>query len=148
MCGCHTFAAEEYGKIPELGHIERFENLALVAGTVPVEADGRVFVVLVLIREGNTRTNGYLSADYTVATVESFGEHVHGSAFSVGDTFSSAKQLADNRFDRSTTHESKPVTSVSGDYVVFFRYSMLNACCNRFLAGGKMAETPDFFFLV
>lgn len=148
MGGCRTFTAEEYGKIPELGHIECFENLALVAGTVPVEADGRVFVVLVMIRECNARTNGYLSADYTIATVESFGEHVHGSAFSVGNTFSSAKQLADDRFDRSTTHESKSVTSVSGDYVVFFGYSMLNACRNRFLAGGKMAETSDLFFLV
>lgn len=148
MGGCRTFAAEKDGKIPELSHIECFENLALIAGTVPVEANGRIFVVLVLIGECDARTNGYLGADYAVAAVESFGEHVHRSTFSVGDTFSSPKQLADDRFDGPTTHEREPVTSVSGDDVVFFGYSVLNACRNRFLAGGKMAETSDLFLFV
>lgn len=148
MNGRRTFATEKYGKIPELGHIECFENLALVAGTVPVEADSRVVVVLVLIGECNACTNRYLSADYAISAVESFGEHVHRSTFTVGNTFSSAKQLADDRFDGSAAHEGKTVTSVSGYDVVFFRYSMLNACCNGFLARREMAETSNLFLFV
>lgn len=89
--GCHTLAAEKYGEVPELSHVERFKDLALVAGAVSVKTDGRVVVVLVLIGECNARTNRYLSANYTIATVETFRKHMHGSTFSVGDTFPSAK---------------------------------------------------------
>lgn len=86
-----TFTAEEDGEVPELGHVECFEDLALIAGTVSVQADGRVVVVLVLIGECDARTDGDLSADYTIAAVETFCKHVHGSTFSVGNSFSSAK---------------------------------------------------------
>ena len=75
--GGHTFAAEKYGEVPELGHVECFKYLALVAGTVSVEADCCVGVILVLIGKRNTGTNRYLSADYTIAAVETFCEHVH-----------------------------------------------------------------------
>ena len=89
--GCRTFAAEKYGEVPELGHVECFKDLALVAGAVSVKADGGVVVVLVLIGERNARTNRYLSADYTITAIEAFCKHVHGSTFPVGNTFSSAK---------------------------------------------------------
>ena len=89
--GWNTLAAEKYGKVPKLGHVECFKDLALIAGAVSIEADGGVTVVLVLVGEGNASTNRYLSANYTVAAVEAFREHMHGSTFSVGDAFSSAK---------------------------------------------------------
>lgn len=89
--GALTFTSEEDGEVPEFGHVECFEDLALIAGSVSVEADGRVVVVLVLVGECNSRPDGYLSADYTIAAVETFGKHVHRSTFSVGDSFSSAK---------------------------------------------------------
>ena len=143
-----TFAAEEDGEVPELSHVECFEDLALIAGTVSVQADGCVVVVLVLVGECNACTNGHLSADYAVAAVETFREHVHGSAFSVGNAFSSAKQLADNRSDGSAAHKGEAVTSVGGNDVVFFGYSVLYACCDGFLACGKMAETSDLFLFV
>lgn len=88
---CRTFAAEKYGEVPELSHVECFKDLALIASTVSVKADGRVAVILVLIGEGNARTNRYLGADYTIATVKTFCKHMHGSTFSVGNTFSSAE---------------------------------------------------------
>lgn len=88
---CHTLAAEKYGKVPELSHVERFKNLALVAGAISVKTDGRVVVVLVLIGECDACTNRYLSADYTIAAVETFRKHMHGSTFPVGNTFPSAK---------------------------------------------------------
>ena len=89
--GFFTFTAEEDGEVPELGHVECFEDLALVAGAVSVEADGRVVVFFVLIGERDACTDGDLSADYTIAAVETFGKHVHGSTFSIGDSFSSAE---------------------------------------------------------
>lgn len=122
--------------------------MALIAGTVSVEADCGVGIVLVLIGECNARTYRYLSADYTIAAVETFCKHMHRSTLSVGNAFSSAKQLADDLFDGSAAHKGKAVTSVSGDDVVFFGYSVLNACRNGFLAGGKMAETSDLFLFV
>ncbi len=148
MGGSGTFAAEKDGEVPELGHVECFEDLALVAGAVSVEANGGVAVVFVLIGKCNAGADRYLSTDYAIAAVEPFCKHVHGSTFSVGNTFSSAKQLADDGFDRSTAHESKAVTSVSGNDVVLFGYGVLNACCNCFLASGKMAETSYLLLFV
>ncbi len=89
--GCCTFAAEKDGEIPEFSHVECLKDLALIAGTVSVEANGGVFIVLILIGECNARTNRYLSADYAIAAVKTFCKHVHGSTFSVRNTFSSAK---------------------------------------------------------
>ena len=146
--GCRTFAAEQYGEVPELGHVECFKDLALITGTVSVKTDGRVAVVFVLIGKCNARTDRDLGANYTVAAVETFCKHMHGSTFSVGDAFSSAKQLANDGFDGSTAHQGKAVTSVSGNDVVLFGYSVLNACCNGFLACGKMAETSYLFLFV
>ena len=89
--GFRTLAAEQDGEVPELGHVECLKDLALIAGAVPIEADRCVAVVLVLIGEGNAGTYRDLSADYPVAAVEAFCKHVHGSTFSVGDAFSTAK---------------------------------------------------------
>lgn len=89
--GCSTFTAEKYGKAPKLSHIECFKDLALVASAISVEADSGIGVVLVLIGECNAGTNRYLGADYAVAAVEAFCKHMHGSTFSISNTFSSAK---------------------------------------------------------
>ena len=89
--GDSTFAAEKYGEVPELSHVECFKDLALIAGAISVEADGGVIIALVLIGECNAGTNRYLSADNTVATVKPFCKHMHGSTFPIRNTFSSAK---------------------------------------------------------
>lgn len=88
---CRTFTAEKYWEVPKLSHVECFEDLALIAGTISVKTDRRVFIVLILICKRNARTNRYLSSDYTITSVEPFCKHMHGSTFSVGNTFSPAK---------------------------------------------------------
>ena len=40
------------------------------------------------------------------------------------------------------------MTPIGGNHIVLFTDSVLNACGNSFLTGGKMTETSDFLFLV
>ena len=46
-----TFAAEEGGQLPELGHVESLEDLTLVAGTVTVQDDRGALAARVLVCE-------------------------------------------------------------------------------------------------
>ncbi|KAI6757302.1 hypothetical protein HG531_003127 [Fusarium graminearum] len=71
------------GKVPELGHVESLKDLTLVAGTITVEDNGSVLVVVVLVSKGKTSTDGDLSTDDTVTAVEALGEHVHGTTLAV-----------------------------------------------------------------
>ena len=40
------------------------------------------------------------------------------------------------------------MTPVGGNDIVLFTDSVLNACGNSFLTGGKMTETSNFLFLI
>ena len=99
-----TFAAEDNGQIPELGHVESFKDLALVACPVTVQAQCGVIFVVVLVCKRNPSPHWDLSAHNTVSSVETFGEHVHRAAFAIGNTFSPAQQLANDALDRSASH--------------------------------------------
>ena len=73
----HTFAAEEDGEVPEFGHVEGFEDLALIACPIAVETDCCIVLLCVLVCECNAGADGDLCTDDTIAAVEAFGEHVH-----------------------------------------------------------------------
>jgi len=103
---------------------------------------------LVHVCEGNTSTDGYLSTDDTVTTVESSGEHVHGTTLAVCNTLSPAKQFTDDRSDAATTHKSETVASVGCDETVFLGDAVLNTNSNSFLTSGQMAETTNLLLLV
>ena len=122
--------------------------MALVAGSVAIEADGGVLLIIVLVGKSYASTNRDLCTDDTVAAVEARGEHVHASALAVGDTFSSSQELADDAFHGTTSHECEAVASVCGDDIVFPGDGMLDAGSNGFLTGGQMAEATYFLFLV
>lgn len=143
-----TLAAEENGEVPQLGHVERLEDLTLVGSSIAVKRDGGVLLALVLVCESQTSTDRNLSADDTVATVEALCEHVHGSSLSVRDTLTTAEKLADDGLDGSTAHQSESVTSVGGDDVVFLGDGVLDSDGYGFLSGGQMAEATDLLFLV
>ena len=81
-----TLATEDHGKVPELGHVEGLEDLTLVGSTVTVKSERDVLLVVVLVGESKTSTDGNLSTDDTVATVEAGSEHVHGTTLAVGNT--------------------------------------------------------------
>lgn len=85
-----TLAAEESRQFPELSHVESLENLTLVAGTVTVQDNRGGLAAGVLVRESQTGSDGDLSTDNTVTTVEALGEHVHRATLSVSDTLATA----------------------------------------------------------
>ena len=86
--GTHTvlvvLANEDAGQIPKLSHVECFEDLTLVAGTVTVKGKGsNVVFARILLSEGNTSSKRNLSTDDAVSSEERRGEDVHGSTLSV-----------------------------------------------------------------
>lgn len=91
-----TLATEKDGKVPELSHVEGFKDLTLVGSTITVQNDTGVGLLVVLLGETKTRTDGDLGTDDTITTVEVGGEHVHGTTLSVSDTLTAAKQLSDD----------------------------------------------------
>lgn len=143
-----TLASEKSRQLPQLRHVERLKDLALVAGTVTVQDDGGLLAARVLVRKSQTGTNRDLSADDTVAAVEVLDEHVHRSTLAVGDTLASTEQFANDGSDSASSHQRKTVASVRGDDIVIFGDSMLDTDCNGFLTGGKVAETSDLLLFV
>lgn len=67
-------------------HVVSLEHLTLVGSTVSVHREGDRLPVLVLLRESDTGSDGHLSTDDTVTSVEAFGEHVHRTTLALGDT--------------------------------------------------------------
>lgn len=84
-----TFAAKNDGQIPEFRHVERFENLSLIACAVAVQGKCDFVPTLILVRKSDARANGDLRADNAVAAVETWSEHVHTASFSKSNAFSS-----------------------------------------------------------
>jgi hypothetical protein len=143
-----TLATEDDRQVPELCHVVCLENLTLVGSTVSVQSKGNVLLVLVLACECNTSTNGDLSTDDTVSTVESGGEHVHRATLSVRNTLSPAEQFTDDGLDGSSAHESEAVAAVGGDEMVLAVDGVLDSNGDSFLSGRQMAETPNLLLLV
>jgi len=143
-----TLTAEQNGEIPQLGHVEGFEDLTLVGGTVTVQDDGGVGLLVVLLGKSQTGTDGNLGADDTVTTVEVLGEHVHRATLAVGDTLATAQQLTDDRLDGTAAHQSETVATVGGNNLVLAGDSMLNTDSDGFLTGRQMAETTDLLLFI
>lgn len=91
-----TFTSKQYGEIPKFSHVKGFKDLALVAGSIAVETYGRVFLIVILVRKSYAGSDWDLSANYAVTTIETLGEHVHRSTFSIRNAFSPAKELSNN----------------------------------------------------
>lgn len=143
-----TLTAEQSREIPQLGHVESLKDLALVAGTITIQDDAGVLSALVLVGKGQTSTDGNLSADNTVTTVEVLGEHVHGATLSVGNTLAATKQLTNDGSHGTATHQGETVASVGGDDVVLLGDSVLNTDSNSLLTSRQVAETADLLLLV
>ena len=146
--GRRTLAAEENGQVPQLGHVEGFEDLALVGCAVAVEGDRGVGLAGVLLREGEAGADGDLGTDDAVAAEEALCEHVHGPALAVGNAFSPSEQLANDGLDGSAAHQGEAVAAVGGDDGVFLGDGVLDARGYGLLACGQMAETSDLLLLV
>lgn len=93
-------------------------------------------------------TNRNLSTNDTISTIEPLSEHMHGSALSVGNTFTATKEFSNDRLDGSSTHQSKAVTAVGGDDIVFLGERVFDTDSDGFLPCGKMAETTNLLLLV
>ena len=70
--GGHTFTAEHYGQIPELSHVEGFEDLTLIGCTIAVKAEGSVRLSGVLLSKGKTSADRNLSANDPVTSEKAF----------------------------------------------------------------------------
>jgi hypothetical protein len=143
-----TLATEDHGKVPELGHVEGLKDLTLVGSTVTVEGEGDVLLVVVLVGESETSTDGHLGTDDTVAAVEAGSEHVHGTTLAVCDTLATAEKLANDGLDGGAAHHGETVAAVGGDDLVLLGDSVLNTASNSLLASRQMAETTDLLLLV
>jgi hypothetical protein len=131
----HTLTAEENRQVPQLGHVEGLEDLALVGGTVTVQNDGGVGLFVVLLGESQTGADGHLGTDDTVSTVEVLGEHVHGTTLAVRDTLAAAEKLTNDGLDGATAHHGETVATVGSDNLVHAGDGVLDTDRNGFLSG-------------
>merc|ERR1739848_506417 len=82
-------------QVPQSSHVQGFETLALVSGTISVHGKGAVGFLVVLLLEGDPDAEGNLRANNAVSPVEVVLPvvHVHGASDAVGATVSSAQKL-------------------------------------------------------
>ncbi len=144
----HTLTPEQDRQVPQLRHIERLKNLSLVTGPITIQRNRRILVAIILMCEGQSSTDWNLRTNNTIAAIKALGKHMHGPSLSVGNTLTTTKQLANNRFDGSAAHEREAVAAVGGDDVVFLGERVLDADSDGFLASGEMAETADLLLFV
>ena len=143
-----TLAAEDDRDVPQLGHVESLKDLTLVAGTITVKSKSHVGLVHVLVCEGDTSTDGNLSTDDTISTVEASREHVHGTTLAVCNTLSSTQKFSNDGPHGTTTHHGETVTSVGGDQVVLLGNGVLDSDSDGFLTSRQVTETSDLLLLV
>ncbi len=86
-------------EVPQLRHVERLEDLALVARAIAVQRERRVLLILVVLRECDARAHGNLCADDAVSAKEPRGEDVHGPALAVRHATLATKELTDDALD-------------------------------------------------
>ena len=106
--GAHTIlvvlANEDTGQVPKFGHVERFENLTLVAGTVTIKREGGNIVFAgILLSESETGSKRNLGTDDTVSSEEGRGKDVHRSTLSVGHAVLATKELGQDTLDSSSS---------------------------------------------
>ena len=122
-----VLAYEDTREVPELGHVERLEDLTLVAGTVTVKREGAVVLLAVLKGESKTGANGDLGTDDTVAAEESGSEDVHGTALAVRRAALTTEELAEDTNNGTTAKDGEGMAAVAGDDEVILMDAVLQA---------------------
>jgi hypothetical protein len=144
----HTLTPKQNRQVPQLRHIERLENLSLIASTITIQRNSRILVPIVLMCERESSTDRNLCTDDTIATIEALGKHVHGASLAVRNAFTTTQELPDDRFDGCAAHEGEAVAAVGSDNIILLGEGVLNSNGNCFLACGEMAETADLLLFV
>ena len=95
-----VLANEDAGQVPKFSHVEGFEDLALVAGTVTVKSEGcDIALAGILLSEGETSSKRDLGTDDPISSEERRGEDVHRTTFSVRHTVLATKELSQDTLD-------------------------------------------------
>ena len=102
----------------------------------------------ILMCESKTSTDGDLSTNDTISSIEFGSEHMHRSTLSMGNTMTTTEEFTDDGTDGTAAHESEAVTTVGGDEIVFFGEGVFDSDGESFLTGGEMAETADLLLFV
>ena len=135
--GAHSvfvvLAHKHAGEVPQFGHVERLEHLALITRAVTVERKRGGGSLEVLLRKRDTGADGHLCAYDTVPTKEAWCEDVHGAALPVGHAGLTTEELADNAGDCTTTKNGKWMTAVGRDDHVVLGYRRFEADRDGFL---------------
>jgi len=76
-----VFTYKHAQNVPEFGHVERLEDLTLVACTVTVESKHSRGPHKVFLSKSDASTDGNLGTNKTIATKETQSEDVHDVGF-------------------------------------------------------------------
>merc|ERR1711988_451093 len=68
---------ENYRKVPQLGQVKSLVHLALIGSSVTVETEIDSSISLILVSKGNAGSEGNLSPNDSIASIEVLGIHVH-----------------------------------------------------------------------
>lgn len=138
---------QNYRQIPERGHIERLEQLALICRTVAVKSKGHGPLLRVLLSESQATSQRYLSSHYSMAAIKSsvLLIEMHRAPFSFGAPSSAAHELGECLQKSSPTADEGAVIPISGDNSVLLGDCSLHSNSHGFLTIVEMAKSSNQF---
>ncbi len=132
-------------KLPQLGHIEAFVDLALVGRAVAEIGDADAVIAPVAVRKGKTRSERNLRPHNAVSTVEMLllAEHVHGAALALGISAAAPGQLGHHTSGVHAACEHVAMIAIPCNDLIALFQGHLHADDDSFLPDVKMAEPAD-----
>ncbi len=140
-----VFDHVDHRQVPDRRHVEAFVDLALVDRAVAEIGHADAAVALVLVSEGQARTERYLGADDAVTAEEILfaREHVHGPALTLGIAAATTGQFGHHALGIHAAGQHVAVIAVRGNDRVLRLRRGLHADDDRFLADIEVTEPTD-----
>jgi hypothetical protein len=145
-----VFTDQYSRQLPKGRNVQRLKELPLVRSTVTIESKSSGVLLLVLLREGKSASEGHLRADDTVPAVEVgvLLVEMHGSTFPAGAPVLAAHELGEGGDEVPSAGEVDAVVTVGSDDGVGSRDGGLHADGDGLLAVVEVAEPADELGLV
>jgi hypothetical protein len=145
-----VFADQYSRQLPKGRNVQCLKELALVSSTVAIESESGGVLLLVLLCEGKSASEGHLRADDTVPAVEVgvLLVEMHGSTLPAGAPGLAAHELGEGGDEVPSTGEVDAVVTVGGDDGIRSRDGSLHSNGDGLLAVVEVAEPADELGLI
>jgi hypothetical protein len=112
-----VFARQYSRQLPKGRNVQCLKELSLVSSIVTIESESGGVLLLVLLREGKSTSEGHMRADDTMPAVEVgvLLVEMHGSTLPAGAPGLTAHELGEGGDEVPSTGEVDAVVTIGGD---------------------------------